>query len=248
MASTVILVGFLYGPISAPGPALAATVDDPSCPSYNDTFVPWTWTASGNSEYGIRAPVQTSFDSLLCTNSGDSAFATGWIAIQATNDAGITQIGIIHRWNNGSSAWCRVWAIGTGAPNYYDCGNQSNGTYVYFEIYQNTNVHTGANSYVINDCGTSGGYGSCTVMNSTQSPYSDPQGDVAAETNFACTVQIMGSASAPQNYGTSASQVEGLVQDWGTRDWNYQSQDNDCTSDYHGVQGNSTFSTWDSRN
>jgi hypothetical protein len=211
--------------------------------------VPWTWTASGSGEVGVRAPIQTSFDSLLCTGSDNSAFAIGWIGIQQSNGKGISQAGIIHRWVNGSATWCRAWAIGTGAQNFYDCGNQSNGTYVYFQIYLSSNVHTGVDSYLVEDCGTGGGYGNCTVLNSEQQPpYSDPQGDVAAETNFGCTVQIMGSDSAPQNYGTSASQVQGLVDDWGTRDWGYQSGDNDCPTDYHGAQGSGTFSTWDSRN
>jgi hypothetical protein len=249
MAVAVVLAGVLSGPVLVAGPALAVSPNDPSCPpSSPHSFVGWTWTASGNGESGIRAPVETSFKSLLCVPSSDGSFATGWIAIQESDGSGITQAGIIHEWINGASRWCRVWATGTGVQNYYDCGDQSDGTYVYFQIYQYSN--TMGNYYLIEDCGTGGGYGNCSngILSADQPAYSDPIGSLAAETNRPCTVQIMGSASAPQNYGTSASPVQGLVEDWETRDWDYQGEDDSCPSDYKGAQGSGLFSTWDTRN
>jgi hypothetical protein len=252
MVIATLLAGLFSGPVSAAKPALASTLNDPSCPSSSPhSFVGWLWARSGNDIFGMRAPVQTRFDGLLCTNSAGDAFATGWIAIEANDSSGrITQIGIIHHFRSGSAAWCRVWAVGTGVPNFYDCGDQSSGTYVYFMITQYSN--TMGNFYDIQDCGTSGGYGNCSVDSASQPAYTDPLGVVAAENNYPCTVQIMGSASAPQNYGTSSSPIEGLVNDWGPRTWGYQSQDNFCPSDYRGAQASgstsSTISTWDSRN
>jgi hypothetical protein len=201
--------------------------------------------------YGIRAPVETSFKTILCTPTTDNPFATGWIALEQANGPGITQAGIIHLFRNGGAQWCRVWAIGTGQANVYDCGAQSNGTFVYFLINVYTDVS--GNFYDIKDCGTAGGYGNCTVLNNAQPEYNEPLGAVSAETNnYWCTVQIMGSASAPQNYGTSTNPIEGLVSAWGPRTWNYQSQDNRCPSDYKGAQAagstSATISTWDSRN
>ncbi|HEV2452407.1 MAG TPA: hypothetical protein VGS62_10840 [Streptosporangiaceae bacterium] len=126
---------------------------------------------------------------------------------------------------------------------------QSDGTYVYFQIQQYYDPVTHQHLYDIYDCGTGGGYGSCTSLNASQMAYSNPEGVVAAETNYGCTVRIMGSASAPQHYGSNANPVEGFVTVWATRSpWSYVSSANVCPTDYHGALVTGGMVTWDSRN
>ncbi|HEY3958174.1 MAG TPA: hypothetical protein VGM53_32820 [Streptosporangiaceae bacterium] len=182
----------------------------------------------------------------------DGSFATGWIAVESNTGVDITQAGIIHEFVNGAGEWCRVWATGEGVQHIYDCGNPSDGTYVYFKIRRYYDTPTRTYRYNVDDCGTGGGYGSCHILNGSQAAYGNPIGIVSAETNYACTVKLMGTGSAPQNYGTSNNPIEGQTSSWGTRTWKYQSEDNGCPSDYKGAQSSggtsAVISTWDTRN
>lgn len=251
IAVMALVPGLLCAPISVAGPALAVSQTDPSCPNTpGHSWVPRSWTRSDNAINGVRAPVETSFDTLLCLPMSDAPFAAGWIGIQNQSATALAQAGIIHLFYNGNGAWCRFWAIGSGISNLYDCGGQSNGTYIYFSVTKYSN--TQGSFYGIQDCGTGGGYGNCTVLNAGQSAFIEPQGDVSAEDNYYCTVQIMGSGSSPQNFGTSTNPIQGLVNDWGPRTWNYNSADNHCLSDYESSQASgstsATISIWDRRN
>jgi hypothetical protein len=250
-------IGCMFGALALTGAGLAArapasassmraTPDDPSCPAYNDSHTGWLWTASGNNEVGVRAPVETLFDGLLCVPEDDDAYASGWAGIEDMSTGEIAQAGIVHTFHNGVASWCRFYATGVGVPTYYDCGDQSNGTYVFFLVQKYSN--TMGSFYDIEDCGTSGGYGNCTPENPDQPAFSQPDGVVSAEANYACKIQLMGSASAPENYGTSAYPLQGLVEDWETREWDYVSSANKCPSDYEEAQSTDVLSTWDSRN
>jgi hypothetical protein len=231
-----------------------AALTNPSCPSAKPhSFVGWIWRPSTNDVYGMRAPVQIRIKTLLCVPVSDEPFATGWIAVESGTGSGITQAGIIHEWVSGKSRWCRVWATGVGAQHIYDCsGNPSDGTYVYFKIIRYFDTPTRTYRYEVEDCGTGGSFSGCKVLNSSQAAYGSPLGIVSAETNYPCTVRIMGSHSAPQNYGTSTHPIQGLASSWGNRTWNYQREDDSCPSDYKGAQSSgrtsALISTWDSRN
>lgn len=108
-----------------------------------------------------------------------------------------------------SGQYCRFWAIGTGSVHKYLCGNDSGGTYIYFRV-REVNAQYGY-YYDIEDCGTSGGYSSCTIKNSTQTAFVNPKGYVLGEASYGytlCTSRIMGSLSAPDNAGTSANPIQ----------------------------------------
>jgi hypothetical protein len=226
-------------------PALAA---NPACPSlyYNAPF--WTWARSTNDVYGVRAPVNLVNDAQLCGTLSQDPFAAAWIALQDQSSNGITQIGFERDYNlQGTGHECRFWAIGTGYAHDYDCAGTSSGTYVYFQIYRYYNVSNHQYQYSVQDCGTSGGYGNCTTESSSQAAYGTPEAAVAAETDYGCTVVIMGSASNPTHYGTSANPIQGLASVWGTRGWG-SSREGGCASDYEGQTVTGGMATWDSRN
>ncbi|MGH3496728.1 MAG: hypothetical protein ACRDP1_04605 [Nocardioidaceae bacterium] len=190
-------------------------------------------------------------DGALCTPASDDPFAASWIAIQQRSGTGITQIGFDHHYSSdGSGIWCRFWAIGTGFPHFYACGGTPDENYVYFQIVRFYLSKLGY-FYQIADCGQSGGYGNCTVRNESQGAYSNPEGAIAAETDFGCAVRIMGSSPAPTHYGSGPNPTEGMVNSWDIRTWSDKQTEGDCTSDYTGqkvpnVAG--VFATWDSRN
>lgn len=235
MAVMVVAASVLASQVSGVSPALAVSCSG----GYSAPF--WSWTRSDEAVYGVRAPVELRRDGSLCGTNSDKPFAAAWIAIQNQAATSIAQIGFIHHYNSSNeNRWCRFWAIDGGIPNFYDCST-SNGTYVYFRIKQLSTY------YNIEDCGTAGGYSNCTLKNDSQHAYTQPEGVVAAETDYSCVIRIMGSASAPVHYGSSANPVEGYVSSWGTRTWSRQTE-GDCTSDYEGKQVTGGMVTWDSRN
>jgi hypothetical protein len=245
LAVVFITVGLLASQLTGIGPAFATATS--SCPSvsYNAPF--WLWVKSANDVYGVRAPVEMRTDGGLCVpgSGSEDSFAAAWIGIQQQVGNGITQIGFINLYGSG---WCRFWAIGTGLAHVYDCGGTSNSHYVYFEINRYYDSPTRTYRYAIYDCGEAGGYGNCTAKDGSQAAYGNPEGVIAAETDYGCTVQIMGTASSPTHYGTTSNPVEGFVTSWLSRTWGGKQTEGDCTSDYIGKSVTGGFVTWDSRN
>jgi hypothetical protein len=261
-ATTALLAGALVNVTAYAPLALANTAcghDQPIKPNprtgdpgtYN--FVGWTWTPAGNDVEGVRAPILIRLDGSLCANTTHTAFATAWIAIQDQNSQGITQIGYDRHFNSdGSTSHCRFWAIGTGAPHYYDC-DDSNGTFVYFRIVQ---YLIGANPfYMVEDCGTaSGGFNNnCTTENATQAAYAAPQGAVFSETDYGdslsgCPTQMLGDNTNPVLYGNSSWDLNGKNSSgWATRGWVFNGPFG-CSGDYKGETTFDGVGTWDSRN
>jgi hypothetical protein len=249
MMVTVLTVGFLGTALEGSGGASVDHPDTISCDSGGYSFDYWIWAPSTNDVEGVRAPIELRTNGELCQPTSDEAFASPWIAIEQGNGQGITQIGFDHEFSSsGSGEFCRFWAIGTGHPHDYDCASTGNNTFVFFEIEQY--ISGGNVFYAVYDCGSSGGYGNCILMSGNQAAYTEPVGSVAAETDEGCPVRIMGTASAPTNYGTSANPVEGLANSsCSGHDWGSTLHQN-CSSDYAGsIQtGPVLMSTWDTRN
>ena len=113
---------------------------------------------------------------------------------------------------------------GTGQWTSYDCGTDSNDQFVWFDIHPTTDgLH-----YHIDDCGTSGGYGSCTTMYGADSVYSSPEAATFIETYFGCDILITGSLGDQQNVGNSSYHIQGLANngtggtEWAARQWGNQ--------------------------
>ncbi len=113
---------------------------------------------------------------------------------------------------------------GTGQWTSYDCGTDSNDQFVWFDIHTTTDgLH-----YHIDDCGTSGGYGSCTTMYGADSVYSSPEAATFIETYFGCDILITGSLGDQQNVGNSSYHIQGLANngtggtEWAARQWGNQ--------------------------
>jgi hypothetical protein len=108
---------------------------------------------------------------------------------------------------NGDHSWCRFYAGGTGTVVNYDCGTDSDNTQVWFDIHTTTDgLH-----YHIDDCGTSGGYGSCDTKFGGDSPYNTPVGVTSAETPLGCDISIMGSQGDTQAVGGTNYHIQGLA-------------------------------------
>lgn len=225
-------------------PALAA-----SCTGgYAAPF--YEWVRSANDVYGVRAPVEMRLDGGLCGAAADYPFAASWIGIQGQSGGVITQVGVEKDFNptTGAAQYCRFWAIGTGIAHDYDCGTDNDGVYIFFRISRYYDPTTHLYYYEIDDCGTSGGYGNCTNKNDAQEAYSDPEGEVAAETDFGCVVHLLGTSARPVNYGTSSNPVQGLdSSSWATRNWAGYDEGN-CASNYMRSSNSDSMSTWDTRN
>jgi hypothetical protein len=246
IAAMMVAAGLLVSQLVGLRPALAV---NPPCPSFRTSAPFWLWTRSDVAVFGIRAPVQMRTNGLLCLPVSDLPFAAAWIGIQQEVGNGITQIGFVHHYNSsGVGVYCRFWAIGTGSPHFYDCGGTPNGKYVFFKIKRYYDTPTRTYRYAVDDCGEAGGYGSCTVKSGSQAAYGNPEGIVAAETNYGCTIRIMGSGSAPTHYGTSSYPVQGYVTTWATRTWSSKQTEGDCTSYYGGKKVTGGMVTWDTRN
>lgn len=208
----------------------------------------WLWTRSALDVYGVRAPIQARRDGGLCGSRADDPFTAAWIGIQQESGSGITQIGYEKDFDSNSvGRWCRFWAIGTGFPHDYGCNTDANDTFMYFKVVRYYDTPTRTYRYNVDDCGTGGGYGSCTNKSSSQAAYGNPEGIVSAETDYGCVVHIMGSGTDRQNYGTSSYPVQGMDStSWTTRSWGVH--DAGCTSYYMRDQGPDGMRTWDTRN
>ncbi len=197
--------------------------------SDHHTFGSFFWTRTGNDVYGVRAPIQKRVDGEICSDStADPAinWSSIWISIfQSTpGHNGINQAGMMHVVKNGNHTWCRAYAGGTGQWTAYDCGSDNNDQFVWFQIRTTTDgLH-----YHIEDCGTSGGYGSCTLDFGADSPYPDPEGGTFIETYFGCEISITGSQADQQNVGNSTYHLQGEANngtggtEWAARNWGNQ--------------------------
>lgn len=151
---------------------------------------------------------------------------------------------------------------GSGQWTSYDCGTGSNDTQVWFSIHTTTDgLH-----YHIDDCGTSGGYGSCTTEFGNDSVYSAPEAGTFIETWFGCEMLIMGSQGDTQAVGGTNYHIQGLANngtggtEWTARQWGDQgayyldaqgSHPSACgATDYQSTEINSgeILKFWDARN
>jgi hypothetical protein len=189
-------------------------------------------------------------DGGLCGTTSDDPFAANWIGIQVQSGAEITQIGVEKDFNpsTGTAQYCRFWAIGAGIAHDYDCGTDNDGTYIFFQISRYYNPTTRLYYYEVGDCGTSGGYGNCTSKNGAQEAYSDPEGEVVAETDHGCVIHMLGTSARPVNYGTSSNPVQGMdSSSWATRNW-AGFDEGSCSTNYLRSSNSSDMSMWDTRN
>ncbi len=226
----------------------------PSCPSSKASdFVSEAWYPTDAVVAGIRAPVQLRTDGTVCSGGPEPGFAATYVAINNTAGSEIDQIGFIHVYDSslGAGKYCRFWAIDGGGAHAYLCAHDSNDTYVYFQVIEFYDPDTRQNYYSAEDCGTVGGYDSCTSHNSSQQAFASAFAFVSAETDFgraACTVKIMGSASDEENIGNSSYAVEGehhIGDSWGTK--TMIGSPGVCV-DYSGEFSNTALDTWDTRN
>jgi hypothetical protein len=241
-----LLVGTLAGLVWKAIPAMAV-----DCTT-NNSWPFYQWTRAANDVYGVRAPIQARVDGGLCgvPGGGDDPFNAAWIAIvQAPS---IVQIGYEHDFGMNAGHWCRFWAIGTGQPTDYKCGVDSNDTYLYLKIVRYYDSITHVYRYEIDDCGTGGGYGSCTAQSSSTVAYSSPAGQTASEADYTCVIHIMGSSSDRQNFGTSSYPVQGMdSSSWTTRSWgaHWDNGHTNCKDTPYGTdQGTDGMRFWDTRN
>jgi hypothetical protein len=156
-------------------------------------------------------------------------------------------IGLAHVWVNGVRLYCRFWykTSGNGITQPYNCGDDSNFTYVYFMIH--TWVANG--TYILTDCGTAGGYQNCNPQDTSQPFFDHPQGTVEAQTPKGCDTHIMGDQTDKQNIGNSAYFVQGLdTLGWSART-NWTAWHLGCITNYHKVnQSDHIFLFYDDRN
>jgi hypothetical protein len=166
--------------------------------------------------------------------------------------------------DNGNHTWCRAYAGGTGQWHTYDCGTGNNDQKVWFTIHTTTDgLH-----YHIEDCGTSGGYGSCTLDYGNDSVYATPVGSIFVETYFGCEMSITGSQGDTQAIGGTNYHIQGLANngtggtEWVARDWGDQGalwvdpidhsvHTSTCgTADYKATEVNmgEILKFWDARN
>lgn len=234
--------------------AVPASGANPTCPAkLAGDMQGMTWMPPRSDLSGVRAPIEMKTDGLVCSGGTYYGFAASWIGIESGGFNSITQVGVYHFYNNGTGTgeFCRFWAIDGGAPHTYGCNQQVNDQLVYFEIFRFTDPSTHMLLYDILDCGTAGGYGSCTGKDSSQVAYSTAFGIASAETDYgqdACTVQIMGSSTAAQRFGTSAYPIEGTLGDssWQTR--SFAPGSGPICQDYPGTFKPERQWIWDTRN
>jgi hypothetical protein len=185
--------------------APSASAAYPACPAYAPSFVGSTWTpSSSNVTAGIEAPIQLRVGADLC-DDGVSADDSGvWIGVEPAAKNAITQIGLIKLEVTDSTAeTCRFWATGAGTPHVYNCNGDAGGTYVYFRI--RVLASSSSEYYSVEDCGTAGGYGSCTAKYTGQPYYgAGSWAAFASESAHGCQDTMMGGTSSPVHFGTSA--------------------------------------------
>jgi hypothetical protein len=209
-------------------------------------FVFQDWTRSLNDVQGIRAPIDLRTNGVVCSPNGTSS---SWIGIQ--DGSHLTQIGFLHYYDTNlqTGVFCKFWENLPNPPQLYSCGISNNDTYTYYKIQEYNDGSTVA--YAIDDCGSSGGYSSCTQKNGTEGAYANPFGVVAAEIHGACGSYVMGSSADPERVGTDSFPLEGDVPNgWAERTWSsisYPTSPACAVSDYSGDAFTQGFRSWDVR-
>jgi hypothetical protein len=230
------------------GVRAAPAPPNPSCSNTDVEFVDQTWTRSLNDVLGVRAPIDLRTNGVVCATDGTSS---SWIGIQNAAGDQLTQIGFLHYYDTSlqTGVFCKFWENVPNPPQEYDCGITNNDTNTYFEIEQY--ISESEALYAIDDCGSSGGYGSCTLENGNEAAFSSPFGVAAAEIHGACDSYMMGSESDPERYGTDSYPLEGDVPNgWAERTWSsvqYPTSPACAVSDYSGDAFSQGFRSWDIR-
>jgi hypothetical protein len=194
-----------------------------NCSTNVRTWAAFHWTRTAWDVDGVRAPVEMRTDGGLCDNDvgWQKNFSATWIAIEENAGSGINQAGILHsELPDGTKQWCRFYAGGIGAAQRYSCTYDPNGTFIFYTIH----TYNSGQNYQISDCGTSGGYLSCTPKYGADSVYDEPLSATDAETALGCDIHIMGSNTNQQNVGESNWFVQGLDGSgtWASRSWGNQ--------------------------
>jgi hypothetical protein len=247
----VILAGML-GPLTASAdPAMAA-----NCTG-DDGWPYFSWTRTDNQVYGIRAPIQSRIDGGLCGVAGGGDNPSNAIGILIEDASSHVGIGYVHEYGVSGGHYCRFWDSPAGGGPTYDCGTTDD-QFVFFKIVRYFDSVHHVYKYEIDDCGTAGGYGNCTAEDSTSTAFSNPAAETQSNSNFTCTIHIMGSSSDKQNIGTSNNPLQCSTDDgssWSTRSWggpHWSNNDSSCSTSNGGPYGvgsdTSSNSYWDTRN
>jgi hypothetical protein len=233
-----------------PIPAFAVLPDCPSPQAYD--FIKSHWTPSDNNVTGIRAPLKVRLDGLVCKDTTYPGFAAAWIAIENQDSNGITQIGWIHFYDPSidSGKWCRFFAIGTGAVQTYGSCAPADDVFLYVKIQNQFDPERHANFYNVYDCGTGGGYTDCVSKTWSQADYVHSLAAIDAETNYGCTVHIMGYSADTQNDGRNSPDDPIQGQDDPGGGWSIKSLDATpaTCSNYKATFSDSQMKVHDDRN
>jgi hypothetical protein len=161
-------------------------------------------------------------------------------------DFDIAQIGIIVSYHSSNAEHCIFWAVQDGAAQYDDCTHLTDDTYYYLSVHHDSNDI----NYVIDDCGSAGGYTNCTTESSDQPIYNSQIGVVSSENMQWCDQHQMGSTSDAVNVGVpSGDLVQGLGDSgmWATR--SFTPNTGSCSSyNSHQDGGGTNMYYSDSRN
>lgn len=191
----------------------SAADDRGACSSFSGShaYSGGYWLPTGsNHSFGIEAPITFRIGAAICNQTlsgGEPDQSSSWISIEPGDASKIVQMGfvqIIDIGAPGNVENCSFWANGGGAVHAYACGT-SGGTTKYFRITLDPQYA----DYNLEDCGTSGGYGSCASKNATQAEFSDAWSPIEAEVSFRCQSQMMGSSSNNVDYGSSTYPLKG---------------------------------------
>jgi hypothetical protein len=234
--------------------APAANAAYPACPAYAPSFVGSRWTpSSSNVTAGIEAPVQLRIGADLCDDGASLDVSSAWIGVEPKTNNAVTQIGFTKVQVTSSTAQtCRFWATGAGSPHLYNCSGDAGGSYVYFRI--RVLGSSSSEYYSVEDCGTSGGYGSCTTKYTGQPYYgAGSWATFASESAHGCQDTMMGSPSSPVHFGTSAyplREQNAVGGSWGSHNLDaiagvYSGK---VCSQYQRSFSTTAQTTWDTRN
>jgi len=243
-------------------PASATAVDCTTASNHAWTGGSWFPTGT-NFAAGVQAPIQFRTASRVCNSGGigEPDGSSAWIAI--VNGQGgnlIAQIGflkLVTNFSTGDVSNCRFWAHGTGQAHSYKCGDDSDGDRFWFRIeaLPDPDQPLHPEVYALEDCGTSGGYGSCITKDFTQQAWSNGVGYTLNEVGYACDDKVMGSSSSRVNYGIGTYPIKGQNSfggAWAIHDWagfDLIQSGTFCNHYFHSVWANDEIvQTWDSQN
>lgn len=223
----------------------------PACSSVTHAWRGAAWTVNNaeNMVGGVEAPVRLRVGADLCDSASDAA--SSWIGIEPSSNQQITQIGFakyVSSVSSGATSVCRFWATGGGNIHCYN-SSTAGGTTVYFRI--KVVASSSAAYYAIQDCGTGGGYGSCTTVNQSQAIYGSGAWSLfASEVSYSCGDTMMGGPTSPVNIGNASYAIkeENAVNGgWSTRPLDNLSTGATCAQYAH-TYNDSQVQTWDTRN